>query len=471
MVVQPKGTAVSISQYATRVLEYRFVDQLPAHGLSALAEDDTGVILTLSVETAGSSAVGDFREHVLSRVFAKELLRCRPRCVVIRAAHGCSLDLIRVAHLLQVPAFLDLSIVGESQPDMSPWLLDCLRLANVVFHNGAHSDFLTQLQPCARWASINEISVFLDDFDGDRPESENMAAPASQQDGLDYALYEFVQRDHPLLMRMQQGDVGRFSGCHRVLDLGCGAGLFLQLLGEAGIPATGVERNPVIAEYGRGMGLDIITADALEFLEGEDARFDGIYCSHFVEHLPIDGVERLLQGIARVLLPGGVAVLVFPDPESIRSQLLGFWRDPEHVRFYHPELVETLAMLFGLELEWSSYDAQPHEVGPFALEPQPLPRAEAQPLPSVEPAASQQGWWCRAMTSLGFVPRSRVAELEGRLANMESLLTRVMQDNSQTVAALDERTRQLWAVNRTWAWSDNAVLKLRKRPLPETENP
>ncbi|MEQ9397210.1 class I SAM-dependent methyltransferase [Haliea sp.] len=333
----------------------------------------------------------------------------------------------------------------------------------VLVHQESLPPAVAEMAPQARRIQPGDLNTVLEEYcASDAPRAEV---------SFDYSLYEFLLRDPPLLMRMQAPHAQLFTGCNKVLDVGCGAGLFLQLLGEAGIPATGVERNPVIAEYGRGMGLDITTADALEYLDGESGGFDGIYCSHFVEHLPIDGVERLLQGVARALLPGGVAVLVFPDPESIRSQLLGFWRDPEHVRFYHPELVETLAMLFGLELEWSSYDAQPHEVGPFALEPQALPRAEVQPLAPAASSVSAQGWWSRAMTSLGLVPRSRVAALEGRLADMESLLTRVMQDNSQTVAALDERTRQLWAVNRTWAWSDNAVLKLRKRPLPEAENP
>jgi hypothetical protein len=54
--------------------------------------------------------------------------------------------------------------------------------------------------------------------------------------------------------------------------------------------------------------------------------------------------------LVRAVEPGGTVVLVFPDPESIRSQLLGFWRDPEHVRFYHPDLIELMARAHGLGL-------------------------------------------------------------------------------------------------------------------------
>ncbi|MDO8862517.1 class I SAM-dependent methyltransferase [Haliea sp. E1-2-M8] len=458
VVVQAADRGNIVLSVPSRVLLYQLVSEPLPGGVSCRMVAETPDTVSCEVEAACGGLEGGFRLHALNRFLARELVRLRPRAVLLRGLDGCVLDLVRVASFFRVPVLLEVAAGMDIEP--SPWLLDCMGRLTALVHQESLPPAMAQMAPQARHLQHGDLNTVLEEWC-------TSAAPLAAV-SFDYSLYEFLLRDPPLLMRMQAPHARLFSGCHRVLDVGCGAGLFLQLLGEAGIPASGVERNPVIAEYGRGMGLDITTADALEFLEG-DARFDGVYCSHFVEHLPIDGVERLLQGIARALLPGGVAVLVFPDPESIRSQLLGFWRDPEHVRFYHPELVETLAMLFGLELEWSSYHAQPHDVVPFALEPQALPRAEAQPL---APSSSlpAQGWWSRAMTRLGFVPGSRVAELEGRLANMESLLTSVMQDNNQTVAALDERTRHLWAVNRTWAWSDNAVLKLRKRPSPEVDN-
>ncbi len=439
-----------------RVLQYQFVSGALAGGISAREVADTPRTVSYEVEAACSSLDGGFRLHALNRFFARELLRLRPRAVLLRGFHGCVLDLVRVASCFRVPVLLE--VTEDVETVRSPWLLDCMgRVTALVFAQSLHP-VVSDLAPQARRIKREDLDAVLEEW------CASDAGPP--EEAFDYSLYEFMLRDQPLLMRMQAADAELFSGCRQVLDVGCGAGLFLQLLAEAGIPASGVERNAVIAEYGRGMGLDITTADALDFLEGE-ARFDGIYCSHFVEHLPIAGVERLLQGIARALLPGGVVVLVFPDPESIRSQLLGFWRDPEHVRFYHPELVETLALLFGLELEWSSYDAQPHQVGPFALEPEALPRSRNEGLPPAEPASPAPDWWARVLAGIGLAPRSQVAELEGRLASMESLLTRVSDDNNQTFAALDERTRQLWAVNQTWAWQDNAVLKLRKRPLPE----
>ncbi|MEQ9465310.1 MAG: class I SAM-dependent methyltransferase [Haliea sp.] len=458
VVVQAADSVELVLSVPNRVLQYQFVSEPLPGGVSCRIIADTREAVSCEVEAGCSEMEGGFRLHALNRCLARELLRVRPRVLLLRGCYGCVLDLARVASFLRIPVLLE--VAGNVDWVQSAWLQDCMGRLTALVGREALPPAVAAMAPQARPIQPGDLDTALAEYCASDASRDRMS--------FDYSLYEFLLRDPPLLMRMQAPHAGLFSGCQRVLDVGCGAGLFLQLLGEAGIPAAGVERNAVIAEYGRGMGLDINTADALEFLAGEASSFDGIYCSHFVEHLPIEGVERLLQGIAGALLPGGVAVLVFPDPESIRSQLLGFWRDPEHVRFYHPELVETLAVLFGLELEWSSYDAQPHEVGPFALDPPPMPRTQTEQLSPAARFPPEQGWRARAMASLGLAPRSRVAELEDRLANMENLLTHMVQDSKQTLAALDERTRQLWAVNRTWAWSDNAVLKLRKRPSPGT---
>jgi O-antigen chain-terminating methyltransferase len=194
------------------------------------------------------------------------------------------------------------------------------------------------------------------------------------------------------------------------------------------------------------MGLDVRTQDALEFLSTTNERFDGIYCSHFVEHLPIELVQQLLAGLARVLDDHGLAVLAFPDPESIRAQLMGFWRDPEHVRFYHPDLVASLAQAAGLECEWSSYQDQPHEVDFFPLEPAPL-----RSLP--EYSLQKPGGLTRLWRWLGIATREELDQQQN--------LIRAQQEVIQQLA---ERSEQLWAVNRTWGWRDTVVLKLKRRP-------
>jgi O-antigen chain-terminating methyltransferase len=252
-----------------------------------------------------------------------------------------------------------------------------------------------------------------------------------------YASYAFGMRDHGLLTAMQQGLTAHFTQCQNVLDVGCGTGVFLECLQRANISAMGVERNAQSARFAKSLALKVAEQDALDFLAEQRGAFDGIYCSHFVEHLPFEGVERLVQLVAQALQPGGKAVFVFPDPESIRSQLLGFWRDPEHVRFYHPDILSVLGRVHGLSSVHNSQNIPGRCVGPFSLAPPPAIES---------PDAVQTGsrWWSRLLARMGVV---HVSELQ-----REKVLRLHLQKNLE----------QLWAVSQTWAWEDNATLVFRK---------
>lgn len=431
-------------------LRFRFDDE-PA---------DDGAIV---VPAATRDVVARFDQHVLNRTLAQMILRERPDAVYIRGLYGCTLDLPRVAKLLGLPVCL------EAQRLPPPSTLDD-RTAKALTSVLAGVDVLVMDAPQNLDLPMGEMPIQVDSRE------EGIAALIKQKpDSVsplerDYALYEFCLRDHPLLVEMQRQYLPHFHGCASVLDLGCGAGIFLEMLGDAGIAAMGVERSPLIAEYARGMGLAVETADALSFLRSDQRGFDGIYCSHFIEHLPFDAVRELVARMASALNPGGVLLLVFPDPESIRSQLLGFWRDPEHVRFYHPELIELLGVSSGLVSEWKSYDDQPHEVGPFPTHAG--PEAEAfsfPPLPSDPQRNDQPQWWWRVLGKLGVGPLSSSRRTRAELAAMRQQVAALAdgyQRQGQAFGAMRARVDDLWKVNQTWAWQDNAALRFRK-PLSE----
>lgn len=441
-------------------LQFEFVSDPSPNGLSAWIEQTGEKLVKVNVVEDSRSLNGGFSQQALNRVFGQIVLKQRIDAVVVVGLAGCTVDIPRVASLIGIPSIVildesEVSVFATVDELSAIWIRDALDRTNVLICKSDHLvSWQQQLPESAKLASIDTLSEQLSAITDTRAVSRE----------FDYATYEFCLRDHPLLSKMQQADTVHFQGCQKVLDLGCGSGIFLDLLRKNGINASGVERDPSIAEYGRGLGLDIITDDALDFLQNTTLRFDGIYCSHFVEHLPFEAVQKLISLLATVLEDNGLLILVFPDPESIRSQLLGFWRDPEHVRFYHPELVTSLAQAAGLQCEWSSYDDQPHRIVPFEEEP---PSIDSLPETSIiqRPSSTveQKGSLAGIFEFFGLVSSRKHEKLQHDLLTLREDVQQLAQKQNKILAQLENRTNSLWAVNRTWAWNDNAILRLRKK--------
>jgi SAM-dependent methyltransferase len=125
--------------------------------------------------------------------------------------------------------------------------------------------------------------------------------------------------------RMEK-DFQYFANAARVLDLGCGRGSFLKLLAGRGV---GVDGSQDHVESCRNSGLDARQVMLPGRLPFPDGHFDGVHCSHFIEHFGPSDALAVLREIDRVLHPGGILL--------IRTPLLSpaFYDDPTHVRPYH----------------------------------------------------------------------------------------------------------------------------------------
>jgi SAM-dependent methyltransferase len=95
----------------------------------------------------------------------------------------------------------------------------------------------------------------------------------------------------------------------RILDVGCGTGANLQMLGGHGV-AEGVDVSPEAIEFCRARGLSRVKQGAAEALPYEDASFDLVTALDVVEHLDDDVAG--LKEVQRVLRPRGRALLFVP---------------------------------------------------------------------------------------------------------------------------------------------------------------
>jgi SAM-dependent methyltransferase len=94
----------------------------------------------------------------------------------------------------------------------------------------------------------------------------------------------------------------------RVLDLGCGNGVFSGWLRESGCRVVGADFS--FAALRRARGLQELSACCeLPRLPFRDASFDRVVCIEVLEHLSPEAEQASLRAILRVLKPGGSLAL------------------------------------------------------------------------------------------------------------------------------------------------------------------
>lgn len=133
-----------------------------------------------------------------------------------------------------------------------------------------------------------------------------------------------------------------------VLDVGCGRGEFLDVLAEAGVPATGVDADAGMVARCREKGhADTVHGDGIEYLAGlEDASLGTVFAAQVVEHLPPEALERFLAAAARKLRPGGLLIAETVNPHSVGA-LKTFWVDVTHQHPLFPEAMLAWCRIAG----------------------------------------------------------------------------------------------------------------------------
>jgi SAM-dependent methyltransferase len=135
----------------------------------------------------------------------------------------------------------------------------------------------------------------------------------------------------------------RAAAGRRVLELGCGAGQGLGLLGAVAASVVGGDYSRALlsgarAHYGRRFPLACLSADCLPF---SDAAFDLVLCFEASYYVP--DMTRGFGEMARVLRPGGTVMFVNANPDR-----LDFIRSPHSVHYHSAD--EFRAALGGLGL-------------------------------------------------------------------------------------------------------------------------
>jgi O-antigen chain-terminating methyltransferase len=137
-----------------------------------------------------------------------------------------------------------------------------------------------------------------------------------------------------------------------VLEMGCGRGELLALLGDAGVAAQGVDTNALSVRRVVEKGCRAVVGDGLSHLRSlEPASVGAVVGIHVVEHLPFQDLLELVLQCYRVLTPGGGVVFETPNPESGFVGSFSFWLDPSHQRPLPSPLLSFILEHFGFQTE------------------------------------------------------------------------------------------------------------------------
>lgn len=109
----------------------------------------------------------------------------------------------------------------------------------------------------------------------------------------------------------------------RLLDVGCGDGLFAAMAGERGWEPHGVELNPPAARAARDRGVAVV-GGRVEDVAVPEASFDVVTAWDVIEHVPEP--VAFIAALVRALAPGGTLVVTTLNRRSLVARCFrGNW--------------------------------------------------------------------------------------------------------------------------------------------------
>lgn len=147
-------------------------------------------------------------------------------------------------------------------------------------------------------------------------------------------------------------DLQRERPSGKLLDVGCGAGFFLDAARSRGYEVAGVDLSPVPAAYARdALGLDVTVSSLYGYGAPSDS-FDAVTIFQTIEHDP--DPAALSSELFRILAPGGVLMVTTPAADGFVARAMGRrwfgYRNVEHVSFFSKRSLRYALERAGFEI-------------------------------------------------------------------------------------------------------------------------
>lgn len=144
----------------------------------------------------------------------------------------------------------------------------------------------------------------------------------------------------------------------KLLDVGCGNGLFLRFMKENGWDVLGIEPSLMAYDIAKSLGVEVLNERFEEFIEDNrfNHSFHAINLRFVLEHVPKP--KEFLECCKNLLMSNGVLCVESPNDFNIlqieaqkQLHVREWWvAIPEHVNYFNFQSLEKLLLRTGFEV-------------------------------------------------------------------------------------------------------------------------
>ncbi len=180
-------------------------------------------------------------------------------------------------------------------------------------------------------------------------QSEDYISHSNTSKGIINKVYQLV-RNYTLKQKLRLMEELGMNTPKRLLDIGCGTGLFLKTCNQAGWKTKGTEPDEKTRQIAVETSSSEIAADFLNAYSGE--QFDVITMWHVLEHVHLlrETIEKLYMNLAS----NGRLVIAVPNADSYDAkQFKENWAAydlPRHLYHFTPKTLIQLFNKFGFKI-------------------------------------------------------------------------------------------------------------------------
>jgi len=160
------------------------------------------------------------------------------------------------------------------------------------------------------------------------------------------------------------GDFKTFRKNNRMLDIGFGSAILMQIARKKGWQVNGLEISAPAIENAQKLGFEVFKGELAEAGFPDD-HFDVVMASEILEHL--SEPQKILKEIARILRPGGLLWGTTPSCRGMSYRLMKLgWTvvsPPEHIQLFSVKGMRVMLEKAGFSnVDLRTYNLDPMEI-------------------------------------------------------------------------------------------------------------